>query len=1147
MTGGDFRPTFATNRPGTGETVAQALNELLHGMRTNLALPPAVSIATAFFNPGGFRLLADELEKAGSVRLLLGAEPEPDDWRQVRPLSAGRGRQAQRQQLRRALEGHTRDLEADRDVVGFTREADAAARRLVAWLCEHPVEVRRFTGEFLHGKAFIVSTALPHVMSGSSNFTYAGLAANRELNLGQFDPGTVGAVVGWFEELWAVSEPYDLAGLYAERWAPHLPWHVFLRMLWELYGAEVEEEAASRAGSSLGLTTFQADGVWRAKRILARRNGVIVADEVGLGKTFIAGELIYEASVTRRQKVLVIAPATLRDSTWRPFLRDMNLRADVVSYEELVGDIAIAGRIDAALQDPDEYAMVVVDEAHGLRNAITRRADALRELLAGSAPKDLVLLTATPVNNSLYDLYTLISYFVPNDAAFTDAGVPSLRRYFDRAMSINPDDLSPEHLFDVIDQVAVRRTRRFVKHHYVGDKAVINGVEREIQFPAPRVLKMTYDLDQALPGMFDMLATALGAEVLETGEDAAAVLLDAPGEVLSLARYVPSRFLTAGDGEEQYERQNAGLLRSALLKRFESSAYAFRRTVEKMITSHDQFLSALDQGKVLTGDALREWASSDAADIDEFLAAYADDDGNVRDASEYRVYELRAAVEADRDLLQRMHDRVRILDWDEDPKVIALTDALAAIAADAEREGITPQQVRDKRKVLIFSYFADTVEHLAAQVRSAVEADDRLAVFRDRIATASGPDKQGRAQTLAGFAPRTAGGQHADDLYDLLIATDVLSEGVNLQQARHIINYDLPWNPMRLVQRHGRIDRIGSDHAEVFIRCYFPDRHLEALLGLEERLQRKLKQAAAAVGVGQVLPGFAGREVNFTETRGEIDRLRREDASLFEEAGPSALSGEEYRRTLERELAHPAVRAAVTGMAWGAGTGFVRYGAQQPGMVFCARIADHPKPWFRYVPLTPELRPQVDESGEQIVIDDTLTCLAQADPGSSDVTSIFEAASAAQVCYDAAFDAWTVAKDHIHQAWMYNADPANLSRPVPKVMRDAAEIVRRHGSHLGDIQDRLVARLEAPYAPRIQRAVRDVVNDPALTDRQKADQLLTLADHLGLVQQPAPQPLPQIEPDDIHLICWTVILPASLTAGDSLGDRISLDDLDAPD
>ena len=635
------------------------------------------------------------------------------------------------------------------------------------------VEVRRYTGGFLHGKAFIVSTVLPLVMSGSSNFTYAGLATNRELNLGQFSPHTVAAVREWFEELWAESEPYDLAALYEARWAPHLPWHVFLRMLWELYGAEVDEEAAARAVSRLGLTAFQSDGVWRAKRILSRRSGVIVADEVGLGKTFIAGELIYEATVTRRQKVLVIAPATLRDSTWGPFLRDKNLRADVVSYEQLVGDLEIAGRVDAALQHPDEYAMVVVDEAHALRNLATLRADAMRGLLTGPSPKDLVLLTATPVNNSLYDLYALISYFVPNDAAFAGGGVPSLKRYFDRAMAMNPDDLSPEHLFDVIDQVAVRRTRRFVKHYYVGDKVIINGVEQEIRFPTPRVRRLDYDLDAALPGMFDMLATALGAHILEARGDTEAVLLDAPGEVLSLARYVPSRFRIGTEAEEQYEQQNAGLLRSALLKRFESSAYAFRRTVEKMITSHDQFLSALDAGRVLTGDALREWSSSDVDDIDEFLGSYPVTRTN-HPVSDYRVGELRAAVVADRDLLHRLHESVQVLAWDKDPKLVALTDALASIAADAEAEGINGQQVRDKRKVIIFSYFADTVDHLDRQVGAAIEADDRLAAYRDRIATASGPDKRGRAQTLAGFAPRTAGGQHAEDLYDLLIATDVL-------------------------------------------------------------------------------------------------------------------------------------------------------------------------------------------------------------------------------------------------------------------------------------------------------------------------------------------------------------------------------------
>lgn len=1129
---GDFRPTFATNQPQQGVTVAHAINALLLGMRTHLATLPPVAIVTAYFNPAGFRLLAGELEQVGSVRLLLGAEPEPVLDSRLRPLAVGRGRRAEREEMRRALESHRRSLTEDRDLVGFTREADREARRLVEWLrgttsvgeTRQPVEVRRFTGGFLHGKAFIVDTALPHVISGSSNFTYAGLAKNRELNLGQFDPTTVASVRDWFRELWDESEPYDLAAVYERRWEPHLPWHVFLRMLYELYGSEIEEEATMRTTSHLGLTSFQSDGIWRAKRILSRLRGVVIADEVGLGKTYLAGELIYEATITRRQKVLVIAPATLRDATWEPFLAEKNLRADVVSFDQLSRDLDRAGQVGAALQHPDEYAMVIVDEAHALRNAATTRADAMRRLLAGRAPKDVVLLTATPVNNSLDDLYNLISYFAPNDATFAEAGVPSLREYFDRAMAIHPDDLSPEHLFDVIDQVAVRRTRRFVKHHYVGDTVTIGGHKREIRFPTPRVRRIDYDLEAALPGVFDMAATALGAYVLAHHAGATSVLLDAPGEVLSLARYVPSRFRRGSLGEVQYEAQNAGLLRSALLKRFESSAYAFRRTVEKMIESHERFLTALAQGYVLTGDVLREWATSDSDDTDDFLLGYDRDASNVGHADEYHADALRDAVAADKLLLEQLHDTVQILPWEQDPKLIALTDTLAQIAATAEAEGVDAQQVRDKRKVLIFSYYADTVEHVATQVRAAVEADDRLAAYRDRIGTATGADRHGRAEVIAGFAPKTAGSGADEDLYDLLIATDVLSEGVNLQQARHIINFDLPWNPMRLVQRHGRIDRIGSEHSEVFLHCFFPDQQLDALLGLEERLQRKLKQAAAAVGVGTVLPGFSAREVNFTETRDEIARLQRQEAGLFEQSGLSALSGEEYRRTLAREVAAPTVRDTLLNLPWGAGSSFIRTGASQPGMVFCARIGDHSKPWFRYVPLTPDYRVERDSEGKPVVIDDTLTCLAHADPADPTTSTLF-GDTAYEDLYAAAFDVWTVAKQHIHQSWMFNADPANLATQVPKVMRDAADLVRNSGGHLGSRQDDLIERLEAPYAPRIQRAVRDVLAQDT-TPGLKVDQLLATADHLGLTKQPAPEPLPDITPEDIHLICWTAVVAA---------------------
>jgi hypothetical protein len=155
--------------------------------------------------------------------------------------------------------------------------------------------------------------------------------------------------------------------------------------------------------------------------------------------------------------------------------------------------------------------------------------------------------------------------------------------------------------------------------------------------------------------------------------------------------------------------------------------------------------------------------------------------------------------------------------------------------------------------------------------------------------------------------------------------------------------------------------------------------------------------------------------------------------------------------------------------------------------------------------------------------------------------SLFDNSSASQAAYDAAFDAWAAAKNHIHTTWMFNADPANLTRPVPKVMRDAADLIRAHGAHLADRQDDLIGRLEALYAPRIQRAVRDLLNDNTTTARDKVTRLLTLADHLGLIPQVAPEPLPPIDHDDIHLICWTVVLPAETVVPENAGStRFSL-------
>src|SRR5664280_3445013 len=199
--------------------------------------------------------------------------------------------------------------------------------------------------------------------------------------------------------------------------------------------------------------------------------------------------------------------------------------------------------------------------------------------------------------------------------------------------------------------------------------------------------------------------------------------------------------------------------------------------------------------------------------------------------------------------------------------------------------------------------------------------------YRGRVAAISGSDGS-KEEVLWRVAPRTtdAPPARAADRFGIVVSTDVLSEGVNLQQARHIVNYDLPWNPMRLVQRHVRIDRIGSRCAEVFLRCIFPDRQLDELLGLEERLQLKLRQALASVGVAEVLPGGPVADISFTETRDEIERLRTEDASLFDRGGTAlgVLSGEEYRQQLWAALEDELLAERIQRLPWGSGSRWMR-------------------------------------------------------------------------------------------------------------------------------------------------------------------------------------------------------------------------------
>ncbi len=1140
----NYQPTFATNRPGKGESVEAEVNRLFRFLRENLKSTPEVAIATAYINPAGFNLLADELEKAPRIRLLLGAEP--DQQLIQAKVQAEKGVE---KRLADATLSHEEWLRRERDLTGFTLESLADAERMVAWLREvdpegkAKVEVRRFTKGFLHGKAYISSApGMDGVLAGSSNMTYAGLKLNAELNLGYpaGDQQNGKKVVEWFEEYWAQSEDYDLAGVYEAIWAPHSPWDVFLRMLLELYGSVLDEERPT--AGTFDLASFQLDGIARMKRLLETNGGVIVADEVGLGKTFLAGEVIRDATDEHRQRVLIICPAALKSSMWEPFLSKYGFRlTDVMSYAEV--------RIKMEPDHPEhrafvnqvrDYAMIVVDEAHNLRNSGADQSKAIdRVILEGKYPKKVVLLTATPVNNSLTDLDTLVRYFIRDDARFANLDIPSIRKYIRRAQDMDPENLSPEHLFQLMDQVAVRRTRKFVKEFYPNDS--IKNPKGElvpIKFPTPRVRRIDYDLNDAAEALVSAVLTAL---TIDEKDDLFSAYTSAKADPdrLMLARYTPSRYLRTSGGVERIQIQNAGLLRSALLKRLESSARALSFTIQTLISSHSKFIQAIEAGYVLEGEALREWVSSDSDDLEEALAEL-DEKAlqKARPVADYFIDALLADAKSDLELLtslSKLADTALLL---EDPKFVALAQQLENLAKQSRKPHPSGVSQGDRRKVIVFSTYSDTVidVHERLEKLMTLQPEGAIVDYKGRIAEpqfgsyksvhkagkSGGVDQGGRANVIEGFSPKTAsrfndaGEPTGEDNYDILVTTDVLAEGVNLQQSGQIINYDLPWNPMRIVQRHGRVDRLFSEHDEVHLGLFFPAKHLDEMLGLQKTLERKLAQAEAAIGAANVLPD---RDGSLDVIYHDPANIEREFEDLLDRGGVgSAISGEEFRRRLFKELNDfKLLRDQVSHLPYGAGSGFVNPRAKSNGYVFCVKIAGHPDPWFRFVKTNQDW--SISElDGKPMIQDEHLFSLTMADPRSKDLPR--EVSDAA---FAGAFPAWQVAQASVHETWKKLTDPINLQAEPPKAFQDAASFVRQKGGELGpELQALTIMRLRSVPSRRVSNGMRALLNQ-GLSDSDLLSEIVKLLDFEGVQPAPEPKPLPEVNLSEVRLIAWMAV------------------------
>ncbi|MGP9604990.1 helicase-related protein, partial [Brachybacterium sp. AOP42-E1-35] len=474
-----------------------------------------------------------------------------------------------------------------------------------------------------------------------------------------------------------------------------------------------------------------------------------------------------------------------------------------------------------------------------------------------------------------------------------------------------------------------------------------------------------------------------------------------------------------------------------------------------------------------------------------------------------------------------------------EPKVDKLVEELTQVAEAARR--IDPRGVShlDRRKVIIFSAFSDTIIAIHDAVVAAISVappGSPLADYQGRVASpimgayakvhergeSGGVDQGGRASTIAGFAPKTAGPRNADgnptakDEYDIVFTTDVLAEGVNLQQAGQMINYDLPWNPMRIVQRHGRVDRIGSQHDYVNLGLFFPAERLDDLLRLEERLQNKLSLADAAVGAGDVLPGRGpGHEVNLSD-----DHVTDEFEKLLDTGGSSAsLSGEEYRRRLYGAFTtDTTTKSDILALPYGSGSGFENPAVHGNGYVFCIRIGDSDKPWFRYVAVDEDWKIIHDDTGMPRISGDTLISLRVADPSSESAPRWLDA-----LVYDRAFDAWEVARNDAYTAWSELTDPNAFQPDMPLSFRDAHQLVFRAGGYLGrETQIDLANRLRSVPSAKVSRQMRRALNE-GRTDEERIGLLTEVLEEAGITAPPPRDPLPDVEPHEVRLVTWMAV------------------------
>ncbi|WP_420625007.1 helicase-related protein [Candidatus Poriferisodalis sp.] len=850
-------------------------SELLDSLSASYQLDAAIG----YFNLRGWALLAEAVdalpERADGpkARILVGMHEAPADemTRLARLEPAAPIDTAGAARLRNETVGEYREQLQ----VGLPTYGDEAAlRALLRQIESGTVEVRVHMAHRLHAKLYLCHRgdhAAPRVAYvGSSNLTSSGLREQGELNVDVLDGDATEKLARWFEDRWndplSANAAPQLAEILKESWAseePLDPYLVYLKMAYHL-SQEAREglvEYGLPASMQNKLLDFQAAAVKIAARIVMQKGGAIIGDVVGLGKTLVGTAIARLLQEEQGFETLVICPKNLTEM-WESYLHRYEVRGKVESLS----------MVHKNLPDARRYRLVIIDEAHNLRSDKRRDHRIIKDYITDNDSRTL-LLTATPYNKQLGDLASQLSLFIRPDAdlgvrperAIAEIGEGDFSYLCDGQTSSLAAFRRSEHVEDwqaLMSQYMVRRTRRFVEDNYAltdeqGRRYLAFGTGKRFHFPERTPMPVEWDLTEDDPA-YEM-----------TSDRTLDAIRDLRLPRYQLGYFIDEDFVPGDAHERQLEEdlQNsvqgnlAGFSRITMFKRLSSSgpafvatlrrhrlrnlvaAYALANGLEMPIGSVDNALWAAetDQEPEDSGEGDdSEGAALFGADGDTAASAYdklrAKSPKAIRWSPPHMFNaDLVDELRSDADIISGLLDRFGDWDADRDGKIAALMDVLTVQHPDA--------------KVLIFTEAADTARYVWAELV-------RRGVSDAGLVTGDTEDPTAVAQRFSPVSNGRGGDENpVRDELRVLVSTDVLSEGQNLQDAHIVVNYDLPWAIVKLVQRAGRVDRIGQCSAEVLVVSLMPDASVEQEIELRGRVLRRLGENAQLLGSDEAFFG----------------------------------------------------------------------------------------------------------------------------------------------------------------------------------------------------------------------------------------------------------------------------------------------------